>query len=428
VTIETWGEMDRVETTSGPDGSYVLEDLPLGQPALKAVHKATGKDATKLNVGPGSQLQWNPRLSLGLQIVGRVVDGNGVAVVGHHVDGEAHEPGHDTWVQADTDQQGRFVLSNCADAEHLLTVRAPDWLTIVGSRTGVRPGPDEIVVQLAADTRRSAFFIGRVLDAHGRVPELATIGAGDPQTGNGEWGPVRSDTGEFRLGPLVPGTWDVDVQVAGQMARKQGRFTLAADETRDLGTLALPEAGRLVVHVALPEGAAPSGVRCVALETGHAGSGDWLKPMDGEPSTWISDYLGAGDYKLSVSGSPGKGSTAYILPQVLSVKLEGGKDTRLEVTAEAGVAQSLQLSTRGDDGPETSVLVRAADGTDVLESSVRWYDADGDGRREHGYLFFVGRPGTYTLKVTSGERVVLERSVLLPAAASAAQDIYVQLP
>ena len=89
----------------------------------------------------------------------------------------------------------------------------------------------------AADARRSAFFVGRVLDARGNVPELGTVAASDPNTGNGEPKTIQADTGDFRLGPLLPGTWDLYVLVSGHPPLKFGRFTLAADETHDVGTM-----------------------------------------------------------------------------------------------------------------------------------------------------------------------------------------------
>jgi hypothetical protein len=53
---------------------------------------------------------------------------------------------------------------------------------------------------------------------------------------------------------------------------------------------------------------------------------------------------------------------------------------------------------------------------------------DGDGQGGDGYASFVGRPGAYTLRVTSEGRVIEERSFSLPGNVNIAPGIEVNVP
>ncbi|HEX5010489.1 MAG TPA: carboxypeptidase-like regulatory domain-containing protein [Planctomycetota bacterium] len=428
ISAGSYGDMEWVTTTSDHDGRYSLADLPLGDRELSAGLKGGGKDATQLTVVAGARLAWDPHLNLGLQIVGRVVDATGAPVPGQHVTALAYLPGKTVTAQGDTDQQGHFTLSNCADAEHELTVNTPDWRTVLVRQKSVRPGPDEVVLQIVPPSVPSAWIVGRLLDDAGHVPELATVGAAEAATGIlREPRAPDAKTGDFRVGPLAPGEWDFYLIVGGHPPSKGRHCTLAPDETLDVGSIVLATPGRIILHVTLPPGAQAGNVMCGAKPKEHS----WptmLKPMDGEPDSWISDYVDPGDYEVYVGGGSGDADTVFIVAQTVAAHVEGGADTRLEVLAERGTAQSIELHTERESPPPTNVLVLGPDGSDVVDNGIRWYDMDGDGRDDDGYVSFVGLPGEYTLRVTSEGKVVEERSFSLSASVNIAPGIEVNLP
>jgi Carboxypeptidase regulatory-like domain len=426
VSAGPYGNVDWVATKSGPDGRYELRDMPLGERELNAELKGAGQDATQLAITAGALLEWNPRLSLGLQIVGRVVDAAGAPVVGHHVGASAQLLGKTVRAQCDTDAQGRFTLNNCAVAGHRVTVRSPDWQTEVASQSDVHPGPDELLLQVVADARPSAFLVGRVLDARGHVPEMVMVGAADPASGNGEIEPVAAGTGEFRIGPLKPGAWDLHVLVTNR-PDVRGRFELAADETRDVGTLVVSDPGRILVQLVLPPGALPSHVLGAAIATDGSRHSS-LQQVEGEPSTWTSEPLPEGDYDVSIGTGSGGADTVFIASQCVRAHVTGGEDTRLDLVAERGVAQGIMLHTERTEPAPVTVLVLGSDGSEIESKDIHWYDRDDDGRDDDGYASFVGRPGTYTLRITSDGRVIEERSFSLPGNVNIAPSIAVNVP
>jgi RNA polymerase sigma factor (sigma-70 family) len=249
-----YSEIDWVETVAGTDGRYELTGLALGTTSIEASLKGVGKDETELSVGAGAELHWDPHLTKGLQIVGRVLDAFESPLVGCHVDAKCYQPGRTIVAQAVTDGQGRFTLNNCGDGMNELQVYYPTWTTLVASQQGVRPGPDEVVLRVDLDARSTAFVIGRVLDARGRVPELAKVITMDVSTGRGQSSTLDPDTGTFRCGPLRGGDWDLFVLAQGYPQLRVARLTLVEDETRDIGTVTLSDPGRVIVHVDLAAG------------------------------------------------------------------------------------------------------------------------------------------------------------------------------
>jgi len=426
VTCGDYAAMDRLETRSSADGRYELSGLPLFGIGVRVSAEGVGKDERELAAQAGERLEWNPVLTLGLSIVGRVVDEAGAPAVGHHVDAANFWPGRTTTSQAVTDAQGRFTLVNCADGEHELRVSTPDWKTNVAVVRGVRPGPDEVVVTIVPVAAPSAFLVGRLLDTAGEVPAQATVGASDVRTGRGDLAALDA-TGAFRCGPLRPGAWTLLAIVQGHPQHQLGRYELVAGETRDLGTLLLPRPGRLVVHASLPPGADPGRCHCTARSSeGRQARSFTLE--DGVTPTWTSEPLLPGDYEVSLEGGSGGADGVFLVPARAMALVEEGRDTRVDLVALRGVVQPVQLHSTRLPAPAIRVEVTDGAGSEVLVREVDWYSFEESGPDDDGHVSFVGLPGAYTLRVMSGGAVIAERGLQLPAGVNIAEQVVVDLP
>jgi len=426
VTCGTYAELDWLEARSAADGRYELTGLPLFGVSVRASAKGVGKDERELAAQAGERLEWDPVLTLGLSIVGRVVDEGGVPVVAHRVDAANYAPGRTIMSQAVTDAQGRFTLVNCADGEHELRVFTPDWKTNVAVVRGVRPGPGEVLVTTFAAEEPSAFLVGRLLDTAGQVPGLAMVGASDVRTGRGELVALDA-TGAFRCGPLRPGAWDLRASVKGHPQHRLGQYDLVAGETRDVGTLLLPRPGRLVVHASLPPGADPGTCHCSARSTEGRDAGTFTL-QDGVAPAWTSGPLSPGEYEVSLMAGSGGPGDVFIVPARATARVDEGRDTRVDLVAQRGVAQSVRLHSPRVPAPAARVVVTDGTGQEVLARDVLWYSYEESGPDDDGYVSFVGLPGAYTLRVLCDGAVVVERGFELPASANVAEQVLVELP
>ncbi len=426
VTCGDYAEMDRLATRSAADGRYELSGLPLGGVTVRASAKGIGKDERDVTAQPGERLDWDPVLSLGLSIVGRVVDEAGVPAAGHLVEAANFAPGLTTTSQAVTDAQGRFTLVNCADGEHELRVCTSDWRTIVAIVRGVRPGPDEVVVTTFPAEEPSAFLVGRLLDTAGQVPVQATLSVSYVRTGRGELVSLDS-TGAFRCGPLRPGAWDLRAIVKGQPQHRLGRHDLVAGETRDVGTLLLPRPGRLVVHASLPAGADPGHCFCTARSFEGRHAGHFTLQQDTTP-TWVSEPLLPGEYEVCLASGSGGPDAVFFVPACATARVEEGRDTRVDLVARRGVAQSIRLHSPRLPAPAARVVVTDGAGREVLAKDVHWYSYEESGPDDDGYASFVGLPGAHTLRVTCDGGVVAERGLELPAGSNISEQVLVELP
>ena len=127
--------------------------------------------------------------------------------------GSFHEPGFGGVRTTTTDSQGLFSFSWIAAGEWALAAKgAADTVAIV-SRVTVAPGVGTAEVTLLL--RRGEFITGRVLDVSGKNATRITVRARGLE--GGAWGLAFCDErGSFRLGPLLPGRYEV--VAAGQVS------------------------------------------------------------------------------------------------------------------------------------------------------------------------------------------------------------------
>jgi Carboxypeptidase regulatory-like domain len=421
-----YDEMDRIETSSDATGHYVLHDVLLDGQQVTARKHGVGEDTTKLMFEPGKSYEWDPQLGAGLQIVGHVEDAGGHRVANQHVSAVCYLPGKSPMTSAVTDLQGHFTLNNCGDGPNSLSVFDQVTHVQLAYLKDVRPGPDEVVLRLIADARPSAFVSGRVLAADGSVPPQVKVIAASAMSGMGDSSSLDA-SGVFHRGPLVPGDWDIVVLSPGRKQRNVGRFTLAADETRDIGTITLGDPGHVLVHVTLGAGVPVERVFCGLSSKGNR-YGDSLKPAPDAASTWISGPVEPGDYVASVGPGSGGAEDVFVVPAEAPVHVEPGQEARVELFAEAGVAMSLKLVSHEVKPAAATVIAKDASGAEVVHRDVYWNEPREGSTDSVGFVSLIGRPGPYAVSVESGGKVVVEQGVTLPGGVNVAPDVEVVVP
>src|SRR5262249_15430532 len=97
-------------------GAYRLNHVPPGEIHLTAEGKDGGRARAVFNGAPDETIIWNPILSDGLVIEGKVVDSEGRPRLGQV---HCERDGQQFWVgQMWTDSNGRFRFTNVDDAPH----------------------------------------------------------------------------------------------------------------------------------------------------------------------------------------------------------------------------------------------------------------------------------------------------------------------
>src|SRR5678815_5218948 len=106
---------------SGPDGSFAIDDLPIGEFEVMVEDDAGSAKTTLFGVS-GATLHWDPVVSKGLALRGRI-DAPGRKVEDWWIAANcATQP---FWQNVSTNAEGRFEILNCPDVPLRLTITAP---------------------------------------------------------------------------------------------------------------------------------------------------------------------------------------------------------------------------------------------------------------------------------------------------------------
>lgn len=405
---ERYGEVGWVETESGADGRFELRDPPTGDQRLQAAHKESGRDARTFFVEPGGAYAWDPVLTLGLQIRGRVSDASGEPVEGLHVQCERSRVA-DGWRRtADVAVDGAFVLDNCDDREHDLSVFGADWsFPPIATVQGVKPGPEEVRVVLPVGARTPATLVGRVVDGAGAVPAGLEVVLRDAGSPFGQGGRVEAQTGAFTIEQVRAGSHELWISGDDHSPHVVPVVNVRGGERRDLGLVVLPQPGRVVARLRLAAGLDPATMH-VSLSTGKG----WMQwgvlapPSDGSDE-WRSNAVPAGEYELGIRGQ-------FVVRQSLPVRVEPGRETRLEIVVEKGVMTTLSFVMQYAEQRQVHVRVRDA-GEQVVLDQADVADPFPHRGESRSLAQLVARPGRYGLVVDLDGLEVLRAEFDVPA-------------
>ncbi len=337
------------QSVTGADGRFELRDLAAGEAQLVADGGQRGRARRTLHLSRAQDASWDPVLSPGLSIAGRIELQDGASAEGWHAILERLENPHLSGRRTTlANANGRFEFAELTDTDYALRVAPPNELFVAWTDeiTPLRPGPGEVVLrpQLAASVR----IVGRAIGSDGRALEsvsLAPVGARLVQARVTQ---AAADDGRFELAPLPAGAWSVSFTPRGAPARTVGPHDVAPGETWDLGDVVFEVGGTIRIETRAQNGVhhLPSWIEVL---DSRSASVAYIEHADG---VWRSGPLAPGRYVVV----PGGGEVAL---------------TRAEVEVHAGLESLATLELARGIGVRWSFVdERGAAFTSPIEASL----------------------------------------------------------
>ncbi len=388
-----WSELGRRGQRSAADGTFRLEGLATGPLRMRASHDTLGKCEETLQLTAGEQRRWDPVLSIGLQLLGKVVDADGKPIAEVMVEGslEGGTPEASWWGMENTDEAGRFTMKNCLPGHtvQLSFRRKSSFPELVVN--GVVPGPDERVVTLPKEAW--VYIQGTVLGPDDRVLPNVHV---SPRQRNGNNSPAETadgKTGAFRYGPYPPGTYSLHLAADGYPAIRLPDRTLGPDEVWDLGTLHFQRGGTLAVQLVGEAAVVPTELTLRVLDP----DGSYVDHCKVKAGSGRTGPLVPGNYLLRVSGGP-------IASRLQPFEIRVDRETRIDVAVQSGSLATVDciLPEGTTRAREVQIVVRDAAQNVVWRGST-WSTHE--------------RPAT-TLALLPGEYQVEATAEMLRAAAT----------
>ena len=238
VVVGDFRDFLSVKVFSGDGGSYRLSGLPAGDIEVYSQRPGRGRASTRITVEePGQSLAWDPVLTQDLEIRGRVVDENGAPLEGFVllIEEETRGTGSRkaTQQRLTTDSNGAFSQGELSDLSYRITVHEAEGSLPCGSLDGVRPGTGEAEIRVERQALSSAYLIGRVLDAQGRIYPGAKVICFS--TLGGYRVAFAAKDGTYRVGPVPGGRYRIEVQAPGHASVACGEHDVEPREEKDLG-------------------------------------------------------------------------------------------------------------------------------------------------------------------------------------------------
>lgn len=261
------------QAAAGADGRFELKALPRRSFKVRARSDDATSDAVAVDLtGVAERKDLELVLSHGGTIAGVVVDSAGEAVAEAEVsampDFMTAKAGATSWIlaagdTATTDGDGHFVLHGLEDGQYrLFAVRDAGGQRQAGERAGTVAKVGDQNVRLVVPSPGAV--VGKIVMESGGPPPSATITAG--------WEDRTTTTdGSFRLGELLPGTYDIRVSGSefAQVTRRD--VVVAAGKEVDLGTITVRPGRKVAGKVVDGKGAPVAGARVLM---GHLLFGD----------------------------------------------------------------------------------------------------------------------------------------------------------
>jgi hypothetical protein len=271
-------------------------------------------------------------LRSGGAIHGRVVDVQGQTLQNWDVNLYGQHGGTASGIDA----QGVFTFQGLDEPEYTITARPTgypggfEWAKL----EHVRPGPAELLLRPRYTIDDAAWVTGVLLDGHGVPPPAAKGTLFRDGVTQGCYCEMRMrDGGAFELGPIMPGTYRIDIWIPDQGRLQVGRHDLQPRAKVDVGTLRLPPAGTMELHFVTRNGRT---VAPTELSTwGGAGNGGKVFER-GADGIYRSQPLPADTYRVFAWGS----DFALFQQQVFVV---GERATPIELVVEVATPVRFEM-------------------------------------------------------------------------------------
>ncbi|MEO6597290.1 MAG: carboxypeptidase regulatory-like domain-containing protein, partial [Planctomycetota bacterium] len=383
VEVGDWQDIGRRNVRTADDGSFRVDGLGVERLRVRIADETRGKAETEVQGAPGETLRWDPVLSSGLRLLGRVVDTKGAPLQFVMVEGslENWRPGDQWHAFENTDEHGRFAFQNCVEGRSIgIQVRR---LSVFPEKLleGVVPGPEELVIELP--DAAWVHIQGTVLDPDGKPLPNVHVSPMKKGAGGSPAETVDPQTGAFHYGPYPPGEYQLHLQSDGLPAILLPFRLLADNEVWDVGELRFQPGGTALVQLVQDSAVTLPELRLSIYSAGGTRT-EFLELADGRGRT---PPLAPGTYHLQVSG-------AGLACRQQPIEIRAGAETQIDVRVQTGVRAELEFAPpSGTPAMRIEVLIADAQGQVVLRSEA-WPRAGGT--RLHVELV----PGSYTVQAT----------------------------
>ncbi|HZN37904.1 MAG TPA: carboxypeptidase-like regulatory domain-containing protein [Planctomycetota bacterium] len=379
-----WDKLGRRSVSSTEDGTYRLEGLAVGTLKMQASDDKHGSTTESFVFVAGEKRRWDPVLSAGLQICGKVVDVDDKPVKGVMVEAMLERGTRDEHWSAfeNTDAQGRFALNNCKEGETIRVSFRRKSMFPELVMTGVRPSAEELVVRLPKEAW--VYIRGTVLGPEGEAlpnvhasPFMKVGHSGSPAE------TVDAKTGAFNYGPYPPGTYSIRFAADGYPSIRLEDRTLGPDEVWDVGTVKFERGGTLAVQLVAATELPAKWTLTIYDETGAR-----TDQLDTSNGAGRSGPLVPGNYVLQVGGEKLACSSHPF-------EIRAGHETKLDIPLRTGIATTIDFSFPQGAEPLRSVtLVLRDPQNDVVWRGRAW------GRDDKVGVSLALLPGDYTIEAT----------------------------
>ncbi|MCA8975120.1 MAG: carboxypeptidase regulatory-like domain-containing protein [Planctomycetes bacterium] len=240
--------LTRFSALTDENGRYRITGLPPGRTWVM-IGVRQGMLHHNVLLQEGEDHEWNPDLAVPSAVIRGVLlgpDGNPLAgwkVMASRVDRIEMKYEHQ---EAETGADGSFAIGKLRPLPHALELSAPDVSEPIARRQEVPANGPAFVWQLTGLPSQSGEIIGRLLGPDGK-PVTAKIQASSEGVTRGGEG-LAEPEGGFRVGRVVPGTWQIGGKLEGYGTFELGSHRVAANATVDIGVHQLPAPGHVVVR------------------------------------------------------------------------------------------------------------------------------------------------------------------------------------
>ncbi|MEM1449158.1 MAG: sigma-70 family RNA polymerase sigma factor [Planctomycetota bacterium] len=376
-------------------GAFVLGPLPTGEAHVYAqpprnesqqLGAAMLWDSTKLDLAPGDDVTWDPRLDRGLVIEGRVCYSDGSSMPGVFVAAKVDSTGKEF---ATFSEDGTFEFIRLANERHTVRVQLqsapPGAAPIVA--TDVLPGG--AALELRADFEnpdevQPARITVRIDDSAGRAGSERIWMHLEDLTER-DWHRGRGDGDRWTFEQRYPGRFRVVALAGERLIASTEAFDVVPGQDLDLGTLATEPGGALAVTVRRGEGAELFELHG---RLKHDGAIPWHSFQPGRSSEIRLEHLESGTHRLVLLCQGG-------VRIHRDVEIEANRETALTVDLVTGVDVEYEIAWDFEEPPgRLRYSARTADGDIILDRT--WGSLRE--RKEPITSQFVATVGVHTLR------------------------------
>jgi hypothetical protein len=335
------GDLGYLRTESGSGGRYALVCVPAGEVEVRVETKQDGKASERGLLAEGEHRKLDFHLSPGNVIAGRLVDPQGHPLAHWLVDGNCTARRFLNFEEAQgavsfrgytrSGDDGSFLIPNCPALEVTLSAFPPDGIS--GQPAAMlkveKPPATDLRFVVPASLAPTAWIRGRLRMSDGSpIPSMELYAFdSDRKSPRATMAEIDRESGEFRVGPLGPGSWGIEVHSDRVCRLDAAPVELVRDQDRDLGTIDLVAAGFVRARVV------------------HREEGDWKKVRIGLCDPDIDRRDGHNDKVLQfdLTGTTWKSPPLAPGTQEVVIKIGDGAEERRKLVIRSGEETPLEI-------------------------------------------------------------------------------------